>query len=157
MDFSVEYKKGAKNTVTDAVSRVETTGERHGPIDEEISCFCVESEGNRIKVEPWSYSDPSCNIDEEVVDDVNLFGESLVDGGRYLKFSVLTHCPRSLTMKSSVHKRTILFVNAFDHGSTTPRRTLMRSMSGMYSPVCPRATTPGRCICPRDCVTKCFI
>ncbi len=43
-DFTVKFKKGAKNTVADAVSRLPTYGEtRMGP-DLEIPCLLVEGE-----------------------------------------------------------------------------------------------------------------
>lgn len=77
-DFSFEYKKGARNTVADAVSRVETTDETQGSLDKEIPCFCVESEYDRLTVDPWWGSDPRCNIDEDIVDDENLFDERIV-------------------------------------------------------------------------------
>ena len=69
----MEYKKGAKKTVADTVSGVETTGETKGSTDEEMPGFCVEYGDDRVNVELWSVSDPHCHIDEDIVDDEDLF------------------------------------------------------------------------------------
>ena len=50
-DFNVHYKKGAKNTIADAISRLPTFGETEIPPDMEIPCFLVAEESSILSQE----------------------------------------------------------------------------------------------------------
>ena len=45
-DFEVQYVKGTKNTLADAMSRLPTTGGTSVPTDEEIPCFFIDADGD---------------------------------------------------------------------------------------------------------------
>ena len=50
-DFNVHYKKGAKNTIADAISRLPTFGGTEIPPDVEIPCFLVAEESSILSQE----------------------------------------------------------------------------------------------------------
>ena len=43
MDFSIQYKKGIKNTIADAISRLPTFGESTVPPETDLPCFLIET------------------------------------------------------------------------------------------------------------------
>ena len=42
-DFEIKYRKGAENTVADAISRLPTFGHTPAPLDLDIPCLLAES------------------------------------------------------------------------------------------------------------------
>ena len=63
-DFTIKYKKGAKNTITDAISRLPTFGETLVAPDVDIPCYFINEVEEKDDIPSWVF-DPIGVIDYE--------------------------------------------------------------------------------------------